>query len=57
MILYLIDKEALLMSVRQYIDECGGVLDGQTDTQHILELIESAPTKASWVVKGYNDEK
>ena len=57
MIQYLIDKEALLKSVKQYIDECGGVLDGQVDTQRILELIENAPTKASWVVKGGVDEK
>lgn len=51
MIVYLVDRDALLQSVKQYIDECNGTLDGYENTQHILDLIENAPIKSSRVVK------
>ena len=51
MIIHLVVKEALLQAVEQYIDECGGVLDGETDTKHVLDLIDNAPVKSTWIVK------
>ena len=51
MIINLIDRDALRLAVDKYIEECGGVLDGYTDTKRILELIDLAPVKSTWVVK------
>ena len=51
MIINLIDRDALLQAMNKYIEECGGVLDGYEDTKHILELIDLAPVKSTWVVK------
>lgn len=51
MIIHLIDRDALAQAVNRYIEDCGGVLDGYEDTKHILELIDLAPVKSTWVVK------
>ena len=54
MILKLIDKQDLLAEVKTYIDSCGGVLNGEGDTQNILRMIEQAEVKSTWVVKDRN---
>lgn len=54
MIIDLISKHDLEVLVQRYIEDHGGVLNGATDTKAILNLIERAEVKATWVVKPDN---
>ena len=54
MIIDLISKQDLEILVQRYIEDHGGILNGPTDTKAILNLIENAEVKATWVVKPDN---